>query len=232
MRQAMIRLLATAIIFLGLTVPSSGAPLLLNSIVTTIERPSDAALYFVKSIGSMVPVDRLCLALALYHEARGEPLEGQKAVGLTILNRVASKAYPPTICGVVFQNFERFNKCQFSFTCDRRDNTPGNPVKFAQMIRISDQIIASVGPQSGADGKGPAAGALIPAQYLFATHYHRHDVHPSWSKKLEFIARIGDHNFFKSNRVVRRMSETTVSRRAGILCGDICMRVAKQSLIN
>lgn len=231
MRQATTKLLAAMIMFLGLTAPSSGAPLLLNSIVTTIERPSDTALYFLKSIGSKVPVERLCLALALYHEARGEPLEGQMAVGLTILNRVASKAYPSTICGVVFQNFERLNKCQFSFTCDNRANTPGNPAVFARMLQVSDQIITSLQP-SVRPGGFSSATASVPAQYVFATHYHRHDVYPSWSKKLQFIARIGDHNFFKSNRVVRRMSETNVSRRAGILCGDICMRVAKQSLVN
>lgn len=231
MRQAMTRLLVTAILFLGLTGPSSGAPLLLNSIVTSIEKPSDAALYFVKSIGSNVPVERLCLALALYHEARGEPLEGQMAVGLTILNRAASKAYPSTICGVVFQNFERLNKCQFSFTCDNRANTPGNPVVFERMLRISDQIIASLEPMAHPSSSGPAA-SVVPTQYVFATHYHRHDVYPSWSKKLQFIARIGDHNFFRSDRVVRRMSDSNVSRRAEILCGDICIRVAKQSLVN
>ncbi len=231
MRQAMTKLLAAMVMFLGLTGPSSGTPLLLNSIVTTIERPSDTALYFLKSVGSNVPVERLCLALALYHEARGEPLEGQMAVGLTILNRVASKAYPSTICGVVFQNFERLNKCQFSFTCDSRANTPGNPAVFARMLHISNQIIMSLEPSARPDGFGPTAAA-VPAQYVFATHYHRHDVHPSWSKKLQFIARIGDHNFFKSKRVVGRMSKTNVSRRAGILCGDICIRVAKQSLIN
>lgn len=231
MRQAMIRLLATAIMFLGLTGPSSGAPFLLNSIVTTIERPSDTALYFLKSIGPQVPVERLCLALALYHEARGEPLEGQMAVGLTILNRVASKAYPSTICGVVFQNFEKLNRCQFSFTCDNRVNTPGNPAAFARMLQVSDRIITSLEP-SARPGTIVSAAANVPAQYVFATHYHRHDVHPSWSKKLQFIARVGDHNFFISNRVVRRMSKTNVSRRAGILCGDICIRVAKQSLIN
>lgn len=230
MRQATVRLLAGMAIFFALTGPSSGATLLLSSMITSIERPSDSALYFLKSISAIVPVERVCLALALYHEARGEPLEGQKAVGLTILNRVASNTYPSTICGVVFQNSHRLNKCQFSFTCDRRVNLPGNAEKFAQMIRISDDIIGSLAPQTSVQDSGSDAGKSIPAQYVFATHYHRHDVHPSWSKKLKLIARIGDHIFFKSNRVVRRMSDTNVSMRAGILCNDICMRVAKQSL--
>ena len=45
----------------------------------------------------------LCLALAVYHEARGEPLIGQKAVAEVVMNRVASDRFPDTICGVVMQ---------------------------------------------------------------------------------------------------------------------------------
>ena len=48
--------------------------------------------------------ERECLAQAIYHEARGEPEMGQWAVANVILNRVVSKRYPATICGVVFQN--------------------------------------------------------------------------------------------------------------------------------
>ena len=45
-----------------------------------------------------------CMTVALYHEARGEPLEGQKAVAQVIMNRVNSRAYPGTACGVIYQN--------------------------------------------------------------------------------------------------------------------------------
>ena len=44
-----------------------------------------------------------CLALNVYHEARGEPTAGQYAVAKVTMNRVASKHYPDTICQVVFQ---------------------------------------------------------------------------------------------------------------------------------
>ena len=44
-----------------------------------------------------------CMALALYFEARGEPVVGQIAVGHVISNRVADPRYPDTVCEVVMQ---------------------------------------------------------------------------------------------------------------------------------
>ena len=148
---------------------------------------------------------RACLAMALYHEARGEPLEGQIAVAATIINRVASRAYPATICGVVFQNAEKRNACQFSFACDGRPLRPRNGAAFRRMAMLAGRIMASL---DAAAHPRPGADALIAAVFrrlAFATHYHRHDVHPAWSRRLERIARIGAHVFFRSERVIRRM---------------------------
>ncbi len=232
MRYAILNLLASIVILLTLTTQPSAGPLSMNSTAVFVDRPFNSAFSSLASTGSISAIDRMCLALALYHEARGEPLEGQKAVGLTILNRVASKAYPTTICGVVFQNSHRLNACQFSFACDNRANTPGNPAKFAEMIRISDDIIVSLQPENDTRETGLDAANPVPSRYLFATHYHRHDVSPSWSKKLRFIARVGDHHFFKSDRVVRKISETGLSKRADMLCNDICGFLAKLSQLH
>lgn len=210
-----------------MTLPSSGGPLLTRSAAAVVDRPFSSAFISLASTGPTTAIDRMCLALALYHEARGEPLEGQKAVGLTILNRVASRAYPSTICDVVFQNSHRRNACQFSFACDNRANTPGNPAKFAQMIRIGEDIISSLQSGKSAGNNGTEAVSPIPSRYLFATHYHRHDVSPSWSKKLRFIARVGDHHFFKSDRVVKEISDTGLHKRADMLCKDVCGLLAK-----
>ena len=48
-----------------------------------------------------------CLAVNIYHEDRGESSEGQLAVAFVTLNRVASEAYPNTVCGVVYQGKHR-----------------------------------------------------------------------------------------------------------------------------
>lgn len=44
-----------------------------------------------------------CLSQSIYHEARGEPLDGQIMVANVIMNRVKHKEFPNTICDVVFQ---------------------------------------------------------------------------------------------------------------------------------
>ncbi len=44
----------------------------------------------------------LLLAALIHCEARGEPYEGQVAVGAVVMNRVRSKAYPNTIHGVIY----------------------------------------------------------------------------------------------------------------------------------
>jgi spore germination cell wall hydrolase CwlJ-like protein len=47
-----------------------------------------------------------CLALNIYHEARGESVRGQIAVGQVTINRLRHKAFPRSICGVVLQPFQ------------------------------------------------------------------------------------------------------------------------------
>ena len=144
-------------------------------------------------------LEKYCLALAIYHEARGEPLPGQLAVGITIVNRVRSNAYPDTVCGVVYQNSERLNRCQFSFACDRRSDVPNNAAAFARSMEMAE-FTTRMKVHLDSD---PYAGSPF-AMLSDMTHYHRHDVHPVWSKKLHRLQQIGNHVFFKSDRVVGR----------------------------
>jgi len=65
-------------------------------------------------------IDQQCLSEALYHEARGTPDEGLRAVGEVILNRAADPRFPDTICGVIDQRFN--GACQFSYRCDSIPN--------------------------------------------------------------------------------------------------------------
>lgn len=46
---------------------------------------------------------RDCLARAMYFESNRSSDEGMLAVGTVVMNRVADKAYPKTVCGVVGQ---------------------------------------------------------------------------------------------------------------------------------
>lgn len=55
-----------------------------------------------------------CLALNIYHEARGSTEDDKFGVALVTVNRVASEKYKTTICDVVWQRWKR--QPQFSWT--------------------------------------------------------------------------------------------------------------------
>lgn len=122
-----------------------------------------------------------CLTEALYFEARGESLLGQFAVAEVILNRVDSRRYPNSICGVVRQGGGQLNRCQFSFYCDGLDEDVLEPIAFARAGQISAMMLQGR-PRNLTDG---------------ATHYHTNVVEPRWARRLERTAQIGAHVFYR-----------------------------------
>ena len=69
----------------------------------------------------------MCVAVAIYFEARGEPVEGQIAVAQVIRNRIEDPRYPDNACDVVKQGYywngnPIRNMCQFSFYCDGKSD--------------------------------------------------------------------------------------------------------------
>lgn len=121
-----------------------------------------------------------CLAGAMWYEA-GDDARGQQAVAQVVLNRVRHPAYPGSVCGVVFQGSERRTGCQFTFTCDGAMRRRPSPERFdlareRARAMLEGQVQAEVG---------------------LATHYHTDWVHPIWSAKLEKIARVDTHLFFR-----------------------------------
>ena len=131
-----------------------------------------------------------CLSLAIYHEARGEPAEGQNAVGRVILNRAASRYYPDSICGVVYQNSTWLNRCQFSFACDGKPDQAGNMRAWAAAIAMAERLLC----------RDACGGVAISADLIRSTHYHADYVRPSWSKKLQRTGQIGGHVFYFASR--------------------------------
>ena len=87
--------------------------------------------------------EALCLAKAIYFEARGEGPLGQLAVAQVILNRVKDPAFPKTICGVVFQNASDFNRCQFSFACDGVPDRVADKAAWGTAVAIAHRVVAN-----------------------------------------------------------------------------------------
>ena len=129
-----------------------------------------------------------CLALAIYYEARGESEDGQLAVAQVVLNRVDSKRYPNTICGVVYQNSHMRNRCQFSFTCDGKPERPNKDKVWSRSVELAQQMLC--GPECSLDTV-PLTGSV-----RHATHYHATYVKPGWSRRMRLVGRIGQHRFY------------------------------------
>ena len=125
--------------------------------------------------------ERDCLARAIYFEARSETELGQLAVASVILNRVKSRDYPNTICGVVYQGAERMNACQFSFACDGKPDDPRSGKHWDQARRIAARALAG-----GDDVRVIST----------ATHYHADYVQPKWSNAMRRLIKIGRHIFY------------------------------------
>jgi N-acetylmuramoyl-L-alanine amidase len=118
-----------------------------------------------------------CLAEAVYYEAKGEPRRGQEAVAEVVATRVASRAYPNTFCGVVYQRSTRV--CQFSWACSGRRAPSG--LQWQRANEIAERVVNGWRP-------GVAPGA---------THFHATFVSPSWSRVYRRVASIGGHIFYR-----------------------------------
>ncbi len=125
--------------------------------------------------------DSDCLTQAVYYEARGEGLDGMRAVAQVILNRVRHPAYPKTICGVVYQGAYLRTSCQFSFTCNGAMGAPIEAWAWRRAKQVADA----------------ALGGYVMAAVGSATHFHTLSVDPVWSDSMVKIATIGSHIFYQ-----------------------------------
>lgn len=125
-----------------------------------------------------------CLALNVYHEARGEPAAGQYAVAKVTLNRVASPRYPDTICEVVYQRkWDRlrgryvgaFSWTEFDIKPSLKEKAWQRAWQVAEAVYTEDQV-----PN--------LEGALF---------YHARSIKPSWARHKEPVAHIGRHVFYR-----------------------------------
>ena len=147
----------------------------------------------------MVDVDSLavsesefvCLALNDYFEARGETQAGRLAVAKVVLNRAMDRRFPSNLCDVIKQNKTRsLHRCQFSWYCDGRSDTPYNRLAWRRSIKLAAAVL-----QKDSSIADPTGGALW---------YHAVFVHPAWAKRLEVTSTVGGHIFYRDTEKVRR----------------------------
>ena len=116
----------------------------------------------------------MCLAMNIYHEARGEPFEGQIAVAEVVLERMQDQRWPETSCGVVWQPW------QFSWTHE---------------YELKD--MHAKGYKTALSAANLALTGTFWAQG--ADHYHTIDIMPpDWTDDMDVVAVIGNHIFYRS----------------------------------
>jgi spore germination cell wall hydrolase CwlJ-like protein len=142
------------------------------------DRPDYASLIGQDQAGS----EKKCLAQAIYFEARSEPEQGQAAVAQVVLNRVSSGLYPPSVCGVVYQNRHRWHACQFSFACEGKSLRITDQDSWGTATRIANAVMD---------------GTTYVADVGSSTHYHANYVRPRWAKRLKKMDVIGHHIFYR-----------------------------------
>jgi len=127
----------------------------------------------------------LCLTVAIYYEARGEPIEGQAAVAQVILNRVQHPDFPDDACAVVFE------PDQFSFVGDPSDLIP--PMVENEQARRATQKAAK------------AALEVVEGYHthITSTHYHADYVEPYWADVYTLDFRVGNHIFYSCQPELR-----------------------------
>ena len=112
------------------------------------------------------------MARAINGEARGEPYEGQVAVGAVILNRVKSSQFPNTISGVIYQSGA------FTAVADGQINAA-----------ISEDSTVYKAAQDAKNGWDPTGGSIYYFNPATATNKW------IWSRPL--VKTIGKHRFCK-----------------------------------
>lgn len=112
------------------------------------------------------------MARAINGEARGEPYEGQVAVGAVILNRVKSSKFPNTISGVIYQSGA------FTAVADGQINKP-----------IAENSTVYKAAQDAKNGWDPTGGCIYYFNPSTATNKW------IWSRPL--VKTIGKHRFCK-----------------------------------
>ena len=112
------------------------------------------------------------LARAINGEARGEPYEGQVAVGAVILNRVKDSRFPNSIAGVIYQ------PGAFTAVSDGQINVPIDP---------NSTVVKAA--QDAINGWDPTYGCVY--------YWNPETATSKWIWSRQIVTKIGKHYFAK-----------------------------------
>ena len=126
--------------------------------------------YNISYAASSNTSDIQLMARAINGEARGEPYEGQVAVGAVILNRVKHSSFPNTIAGVIYE------PGAFTAVADGQINVP-----------IAENSTVYKAARDALNGWDPTGGAIY--------YFNPNTATNKWIWSRPLIKQIGKHRF-------------------------------------
>lgn len=137
------------------------------------------------------------MAQNIFYEAAYEPHEGQVAVAQVTLNRVKSNMFADTVCGVVHQKTNFYDRviCQFSWLCEgKKKLTEKHEELYNQVREVAIYVYFN--------------HSVIEDVTKGAIYYHADYVSPGWNK-LQKTTKIGRHIFYQDPKVKTRYDGKT-----------------------
>ena len=155
-----------------------------RTVAATRDAATAAALAATHEAAATRDVEIKCLAENVYHEARGEPLEGQYAVAEVTMNRVRSTRFPDSVCEVVHEKRwdvrRRRDVGAFSWT-ELDALRPPRGAAWQQALEVAAAVYDG-------EHKPRVPNALF---------YHANYIKPSWARANRRVATIGSHVFYR-----------------------------------
>ena len=172
------------IFILGISFPSfQSGP---NGVASLLSIPSKSRESGGVVVSEYYNKELLCLKSVLWHEARGEPEEGIRAVMSVIYNIKKAKGYPNTFCGVILEHkqFSAFNSDKSLAT------KPLKPTR--ELDKEAYRKVSSVAQEA-------VQGAFKPILDEDVLHYAKTSVRNHWTKRMKVVKIVSSHKFMKVN---------------------------------
>lgn len=140
------------------------------------------------------PTDLACLTVNIFFEARGESLQGKRAVADVTVNRTKHIAFinQDTVCKVVFA------RGQFSWVKQQpRKRTQKLLNGDLRGLRDEDVLAYHLSRKVAGEALENEPKGLLPR---WVTSFHSVSIKPHWVSSMKFYAKIGNHRFYGFRR--------------------------------
>jgi spore germination cell wall hydrolase CwlJ-like protein len=148
---------------------------------------------FTPMLGFSQPSELDCLTANVFFEARGESLQGKRAIADVTINRTKHSAFigQDSVCKVVFA------KGQFSWTTQPRKRTQRLLNGDLRSLKDKDILAYHLSRKVAEEALNNEPKSRLPASVI---SFHSVGILPQWAGKMKFYAKIGNHKFYSFKR--------------------------------